>query len=70
MLSRPHWNRRSGSTDPGASERRKGPLRPLADLLASFVEAGLVLERVCEGGGLVPWRLGLAATKAAAGGAR
>ena len=35
---------------------------------ASFIDAGLVLERVCEGGeGLVPWRLGLAAAKAGRG---
>jgi hypothetical protein len=38
---------------------------PLAGLLAAFIDAGLVLQRVCEGGaGLVPWRLGLGAAKA------
>ena len=55
---------------PGIRRRVGARHVPLADLLASFIDAGLVLERVCEGGGgLVPWRLGLAATKAVAGGA-
>jgi hypothetical protein len=55
---------------PGIRRRVGARHVPLADLVASFIDAGLVLERICEGGGgVVPWRLGLAATKAAAGGA-
>jgi SAM-dependent methyltransferase len=51
---------------PGIRRRVGARHVPLADLLASFIDTGLVLERICEGGGrLVPWRLGLAATKAA-----
>jgi SAM-dependent methyltransferase len=54
---------------PGIRRRVGARHVPLAGLLASFTDAGLVLERICEGGsGLVPWRLGLAATKAAARG--
>jgi SAM-dependent methyltransferase len=53
---------------PGIRRRVGARHVPLAGLLASFIDAGLVLERVCErGGGLVPWRLGLAAAKAAPG---
>ena len=56
---------------PGIRRRVGARHVPLAGLLASFIDAGLVLERVCEGGGgLVPWRLGLAAAKAAPPGAR
>jgi len=56
---------------PGIRRRVGARHMPLAGLLASFIDAGLVLERVCEGGdGLVPWRLGLAAAKAGRGGAR
>lgn len=50
---------------PGIRRRVGARHVPLAELLASFADAGLVIERVCEsGGGLVPWRLGLAAAKA------
>jgi SAM-dependent methyltransferase len=50
---------------PGIRRRVGAQHVPLADLLAAFIDAGLALERVCEGGcGLVPWRLGLAAAKA------
>ena len=49
---------------PGIRRRVGARHVPLAGLLAGFVDAGLVLEGLCEGGGdLVPWRLGLAATK-------
>jgi len=38
---------------------------PLADFLNAFVDAGLVLARVVErGDGIVPWMLGVRATKA------
>jgi hypothetical protein len=50
---------------PGIRRRVGARHVPLAGLLAAFIDAGLVLEGVCEaGGGLVPWRLGLAAAKA------
>lgn len=53
---------------PGIRRRVGARHLPLAGLLGGFIDAGLVLERVCEtGGGLVPWRLGLAAVKAASG---
>jgi SAM-dependent methyltransferase len=50
---------------PGIRRRVGARHVPLAALLTAFIDAGLVIERVCEGGGgLVPWRLGLTATKA------
>lgn len=50
---------------PGIRRRVGARHVPLAGLLASFIDAGLLIERVCEGGaGLVPWRLGLTAAKA------
>jgi SAM-dependent methyltransferase len=50
---------------PGIRRRVGARHVPLAGLLSAFIDAGLVLERVCEaGGGLVPWRLGLASAKA------
>jgi SAM-dependent methyltransferase len=49
---------------PGIRRRVGAWHLPLAGLLAAFIQAGLVLERVCEAGrGLVPWRLGVAAVK-------
>jgi SAM-dependent methyltransferase len=49
---------------PGIRRRVGARHVPLAGLLAAFIDAGLVIEGVCEGGGgLVPWRLGIAATK-------
>jgi SAM-dependent methyltransferase len=53
---------------PGIRRRVGARHVPLASLLAAFVDAGLALEQVCEGGdGLIPWRLGLAAVKAGRG---
>ena len=53
---------------PGIRRRVGARHVPLAGLLAAFIDAGLALEQVCEaGGGLVPWRLGLAAVKAQRG---
>jgi SAM-dependent methyltransferase len=53
---------------PGIRRRVGARHVPLAGLLAAFVDAGLVLQRVCEGGrGPVPWRFGLAAAKAPLG---
>ena len=50
---------------PGIRRRVGARHVPLAGLLTAIIDAGLALERVCEdGGGLVPWRLGLAAAKA------
>jgi hypothetical protein len=50
---------------PGIRRRVGARHVPLAGLLAAFIEAGLVLEEVCQaGGGLVPWRLGVAVDKA------
>jgi SAM-dependent methyltransferase len=49
---------------PGIRRRVGARHLPLAGMLAAFIQAGLVLERVCEAGrGLVPWRLGVAAVK-------
>jgi SAM-dependent methyltransferase len=49
---------------PGIRRRVGARHVPLAGMLAAIIDAGLVLERVCEtGDGLVPWRLGLATVK-------
>lgn len=49
---------------PGIRRRVGARHLPLAGLIASVVDAGLVVDQIREAGpGLVPWRLGLSATK-------